>query len=175
MEKFTKLSGVAAPFTRINVDTDLIIPAEHLKTISRLGLGKYLFLSKGEEKSGGREKKYILANVTEAYIGAIYLEAGIDKAREVILSLWEKRIQNLNPDEHPKDGKTRLQEYLQSRRLALPQYDVVSITGKDHAQTFEVTCTIEELNHTTTGTGNSRRKAEQMAARLTLEKLEHAK
>ena len=92
----------------------------------------------------------------------------------MILSLWSARIDRLDPNEHPKDSKTRLQEYLQSRREPLPVYEVVGISGKDHAQTFEVSCTVAQLEKPVFGTGNSRRKAEQQAAKETLEKLEHA-
>lgn len=71
-----------------------------------------------------------------------------------------------------KDSKTRLQEYLQGRKLPLPSYEVISISGKDHAQIFEVSCTVTTLDKPVSASGNSRRKAEQEAARLTLETLD---
>ena len=138
------------------------------------GVGELLKLGQGELKSGGHRRSSILADAVEAILGAIYLDAGIDTVSKVILSLWSARIDRLDPNEHPKDSKTRLQEYLQSRREPLPVYEVVGISGKDHAQTFEVSCTVAQLEKPVFGTGNSRRKAEQQAAKETLEKLEHA-
>ena len=138
------------------------------------GVGELLKLGPGELKSGGHRRSSILADAVEAILGAIYLDAGIDTVSKVILSLWSARIDRLDPNEHPKDSKTRLQEYLQSRREPLPVYEVVGISGKDHAQTFEVSCTVAQLEKPVFGTGNSRRKAEQQAAKETLEKLEHA-
>ena len=138
------------------------------------GVGELLKLGQGELKSGGHRRSSILADAVEAILGAIYLDAGIDTVSKVILSLWSARIDRLDPNEHPKDSKTRLQEYLQSLREPLPVYEVVGISGKDHAQTFEVSCTVAQLEKPVFGTGNSRRKAEQQAAKETLEKLEHA-
>lgn len=136
-------------------------------------VGELLKLGQGELKSGGFRRSSILADAVEALLGAIYLEAGLETVQKVILSLWQKRINALDPNEHPKDNKTRLQEFLQSRKIPLPVYEVVNITGKDHDQTFEVTCSVETLDGIVTGVGNSRRKAEQQAAKLTLEKLEN--
>lgn len=135
-------------------------------------MGELLLLGPGELKSGGHRRSSILADAVEALLGAIYLDAGMDAVRGVISRLWESRIEQLDPNAHPKDSKTRLQEYLQGRKLPLPTYEVISITGKDHAQTFEVCCKVEGESDAVTATGNSRRKAEQEAARLTLEKLD---
>jgi ribonuclease-3 len=144
-------------------------------TLAELGreakVGELLKLGPGELKSGGNRRSSILADSMEALLGAIYLEAGIDTVETVILGLWKDRIAALNPNEHPKDAKTRLQEFLQSRRLGLPRYDVVEIVGKDHAQTFVVHCLVESLPEPVKGIGTSRRKAEQQAAEATLEKL----
>ncbi|WP_018982979.1 ribonuclease III [Salinimonas chungwhensis] len=137
-------------------------------------VGELLRLGQGELKSGGHRRSSILADAMEAILGAIYLDAGLETVRRVILSLWDSRIQALDPNEHPKDNKTRLQEFLQSRRVPLPVYEVVNITGKDHAQTFEVGCSVSEFDLTVTASGNSRRKAEQQAAKLMLEKVEDA-
>ncbi|QJR82098.1 ribonuclease III [Alteromonas pelagimontana] len=148
------------------------------ETLAELGreakVGDLLKLGQGELKSGGHRRGSILADAVEAILGAIYLDAGLETVRAVILTLWEKRIDALDPNEHPKDSKTRLQEYLQSRREALPVYDVVNISGKDHAQVFEISCMVNQLDEPMIGTGNSRRKAEQEAARMALEKLEDA-
>ena len=96
----------------------------------------------------------------------------MEQVRDVISRLWESRIEKLDPNAHPKDSKTRLQEYLQGRKLPLPTYEVMSISGKDHAQTFEVCCKVENLDTPVVAMVNSRRKAEQEAARMTLEKLD---
>ena len=90
----------------------------------------------------------------------------------VIQRLWQSRIAKLDPHAHPKDNKTRLQEFLQSRKLPLPSYDVTSVSGKDHDQTFEVVCHVGLLKEPVKGKGSSRRKAEQDAAQKTLEMLD---
>lgn len=144
-------------------------------TLAEIGkefqLGDLLYLGSGELKSGGFRRSSILADAVEAIIGAIYLESGIAKCEEIVLNWFEERINNLNPDLHLKDDKTRLQEYLQGKGLALPDYQVVEIGGKAHDQTFVVECKVVELAKPAIGRGNSRRKAEQHAARLILEKL----
>ena len=134
-------------------------------------VGELMNLGPGELKSGGHRRSSIIADAMEAIIGAIYLEAGLDQTEQVVLHLWKSRINKLDPNEHPKDAKTRLQEFLQSRKLPLPVYEVVKITGKDHAQTFVVHCQVANLNSPLEGVGSSRRKAEQQAANLALETL----
>ncbi len=134
-------------------------------------VGELMNLGPGELKSGGHRRSSIIADAMEAIIGAIYLEAGLAQTEEVVLHLWKSRINKLDPNEHPKDAKTRLQEFLQSRRLPLPLYEVVEITGKDHAQTFVVHCQVANLATPLEGVGSSRRKAEQQAAKLALETL----
>ncbi|MDC8832755.1 ribonuclease III [Alteromonas gilva] len=142
-------------------------------TLAELGreadVGQLLELGPGELKSGGHRRGSIIADAMEAIFGAIYLEAGLEITSEVILRLLQSRIKKLDPNEHPKDAKTRLQEYLQSRKLPLPVYEVVHISGQDHDQTFEVHCHIESMNKPMKGVGSSRRKAEQQAARTALE------
>jgi len=133
--------------------------------------GEYLRLGSGEMKSGGNRRSSTLADVVESVIGAVYLEAGIEAAQNTIHKLFSKRIEQLDPNVQIKDSKTQLQEYLQSRQLPLPIYEVVSITGKDHAQTFEVSCLAKPLNQALIGIGKSRRHAEQNAAAQTLEKI----
>ena len=146
-------------------------------TLAELGreadVGELLKLGPGELKSGGHRRSSIIADAMEAILGAIYLEAGLEATTEVILRLWQSRIDKLDPNEHPKDAKTRLQEFLQSRKLPLPVYEVVDISGKDHDQTFVVHCQIESLGKPMKGKGTSRRKAEQQAARNALEKLDN--
>jgi ribonuclease III len=144
-------------------------------TLAELGrefeLGDLLLLGPGELKSGGFRRSSILADAVEAIIGAIYLEAGLETCEKLLLAWFDTRLQKLNPNKHPKDDKTRLQEYLQGRKLPLPDYQVVEITGKSHDQHFVVQCTVENLSDSFLGKGNSRRRAEQHAARQVLEKL----
>jgi ribonuclease-3 len=125
-------------------------------------------------KSGGHRRASILADVVESLLGAIFLESGLEQTRQVILKLFKNRMSSLDPNAHPKDFKTQLQEYLQSRKLPLPVYEVIRIEGQDHAQTFTVSCTVESLTTKITGTGPSRRLAEQQAAEFAIAKIEEA-
>jgi ribonuclease-3 len=130
-----------------------------------LGLGEHLILGSGERKTGGHRRESILADALEAIFGAVYLDSGFDAAREIIDRVFEQRLAVLPDAEDLRDPKTRLQEWLQARKLSLPTYDLVSVTGKDHRQKFIVSCTVIELSQTTEGQSTSRRKAEQHAAR----------
>lgn len=134
-----------------------------------LGLGAYLRLGEGEIKSGGARRPSILADALEAIFGAIYLDGGFGKAEEVIVRLFDPLIGRLEPKRLSKDPKTRLQEYLQGRRLKLPTYTIVATEGEAHEQRFRVECAIPELGIRVTGEGTSRRRAEQEAARLAYE------
>lgn len=142
-----------------------LVKGETLAGIAReLDLGDYLLLGSGEMKSGGFRRDSILADAFEATLGAIYLDGGINAARAFIQRLYSERLENLSPDTVLKDPKTRLQEHLQSRRMPLPDYQVVSVTGEAHKQWFKVSCTVEGLSAPTTAEARSRRKAEQQAA-----------
>lgn len=127
-------------------------------------LGDYLNLGSGELRSGGHARSSILADGVEAIFAAIYLDGGYDLARQVILRIFAERLQGLNLEDHQKDPKTSLQELLQARKLELPSYEVTEVGGDPHDQTFNVTCRVAGLDQMTTGTGASRRKAEQDAA-----------
>lgn len=129
-----------------------------------LKLGDYLLLGEGELKSGGFRRPSILADALEAIIGAVYLDAGFVAAEQMIVSLYEPMLQKLDPKAITKDPKTQLQEYLQSRKIALPLYEVVAIRGEAHEQEFEVECVIPGLAVRSLGEGHSRRSAEQNAA-----------
>jgi ribonuclease III len=139
----------------------------------QLELGQYLRLGAGELRSGGHARESILADAVEAVLAALYLDGGIEVARAAIDGLLGTRLAALSPETQRKDAKTRLQEWLQARRLALPTYDVVDTSGEDHAQTFVVRCSVDALGRTTTAAGPSRRKAEQLAAERLLETLDH--
>lgn len=138
----------------------------------RLGLGDHLRLGEGEVKSGGRERPSILADALEALFGAVFLDGGFDTAHGLIAGLFEDRIAAIDPSLQGKDAKTALQEWLQSRRHALPDYRLLGVTGQAHAQTFEVECHIAALDLTTRGRGSSRKTAEQQAAQAALDRLQ---
>ena len=129
-----------------------------------LGVGEHLILGSGEKKSGGHRRSSILADTVEAIFAAVYLDAGFDAARKLIRRTYSKRIKDLPEGGELRDPKSRLQEYLQSRQLPLPDYRTVNVTGKAHKQSFEVSCTIIDPDLTTTGKGLTRRDAEQEAA-----------
>ena len=122
-------------------------------------------------KSGGHRRASILADAVEAILGAVYRESGFDTVKKVILQLFAPRIAQLDPNAHPKDSKTRLQEWLQARKLKLPEYAVETISGKDHNQTFEVSCQVQNQPTKTLGRAQSRRRAEQEAALKMLNRL----
>ena len=131
-----------------------------------LRLGDYLSLGEGELKSGGARRPSILSDALEAILGAVMLDGGFAAAHEVVQRIFNNMLTSVSPVTAGKDAKTLLQELLQRKRLALPQYAVAAIRGEAHDQEFEVECVIEHLNIRCTGTGSSRRRAEQEAAQL---------
>ncbi|AAU36975.1 MULTISPECIES: ribonuclease III [Basfia] len=135
-------------------------------------LGEYMALGHGELKSGGFRRESILADCVEAIIGAISLDSSLVSATQITLHWYEKLLREIKPGENQKDPKTRLQEYLQGHRLALPTYDVKDIKGEAHCQTFTIECHVPNLDRTFIGVGSSRRKAEQAAAEQILTALE---
>lgn len=150
-----------------------LVREERLHEIAAgLALGDYLRLGEGELKSGGFRRPSILADGLEALIGAVFLDGGFESARDVVLRLYRPLIESAEPSAVEKDPKTQLQEWLQSRRYALPQYSVVATRGAAHEQRFEVECLVRELDLRTVGTGTSRRLAEQEAARAAYDKLQ---
>ncbi|MDT0595807.1 ribonuclease III [Glaciecola petra] len=149
-----------------------LVKGATLAEIAReLSLGELIKLGPGELKSGGQRRDSILADAVEAILGAVYLDANLDAVYKVIDILFSERLKALDPNLQIKDNKTRLQEYLQSRQIDLPEYEVVNISGKDHSQTFTVECRIKKLALLQKGVGRSRRIAEQEAAKLILENL----
>ncbi len=136
-----------------------------------LNIGDALKLGEGELKSAGWRRPSILADALEAIIGAVYVDGGFLAAEASVLKLYEERLAIIDPKIIDKDAKSQLQEYLQGKKMDLPNYNVVSIEGEAHAQTFKMECVIEKLNITTVGEGSSRRVAEQQAAQLALEKI----
>lgn len=135
-------------------------------------LGEYLRLGPGELKSGGFRRESILSDTVEAIIGAVYLDTGLEAVRELILRWYQVRLEEIRPGDRQKDPKTRLQEYLQGRRLPLPVYQVMQVRGEAHDQEFTIHCSVEGMAQPVVGVGSSRRKAEQAAADLALKQLE---
>ncbi len=147
-----------------------LVKGETLALLAKdLELGEYLSLGQGEMKSGGFRRQSILADAFEAIIGAVYLDGGFEEAKALLLRLFAERLETISPNVTIKDPKTRLQEYLQGRKKALPVYALVSLEGEAHEQQFIISCQIEGLEQVTEGRGSSRRKAEQTAAQAFLE------
>jgi ribonuclease III len=150
-----------------------LVRRETLAEISReIDLGGQVRLGSGETRTGGHQRSSILANALEALIGAIYLDGGMPEAERVVLALFATRLLELPGDEELTDPKTRLQEWLQARGLPPPRYDLRSVQGAAHEQKFEVVCEVDAFHLAASGTGNSRRSAEQTAADATLRTLE---
>ena len=139
---------------------------------TELGIGDHLILGPGEKKSGGHRRTSILADALEAIFGAVYLDSGFDEAQRIIHNAFADRLVEIPDSAEQRDPKTRLQELVQSRRIALPDYQVEKVDGKAHMQTFSVRCTIGELDASTTGQGTTRRDAEQESAAHMLTLLE---
>jgi ribonuclease III len=135
----------------------------------QFAIGERLLLGEGEVKSGGARRPSMLADAVEAIVGAAFLDGGFEAARRVVRALMGEALDTIDPAVSGKDPKTMLQEYLQARRLALPQYSVVATRGDAHEQQFQVECAVPELGIRTRGEGASRRSAEQEAARQAYE------
>ena len=142
-----------------------LVKKESLARLARdLGLGDFLHLGAGELRSGGQSRDSILADALEALFAAIYLDGGYGATRETVLRLFRPSLESLPANAREKDPKTRLQEWLQSRRLPLPDYRIEQVSGRQHEQLFIVECRVDGLGLSSRGRGGSRRKAEQDAA-----------
>ena len=135
----------------------------------KLDIPSCLKLGEGELKSGGQRRPSILADALEALIGAVFLDAGYEAAEKLVHGLFENVEINPSLLAAAKDPKTELQEWLQGRKLQLPQYSVVATSGAAHRQIFDVACDIPELSLSQHGSGPSRRAGEQAAAAAMLE------
>lgn len=129
-----------------------------------IGLPEMLRLGEGEARSGGRNRPSMLADALEAVIGAVYLDAGFDKADQLVRRLFKDVEVNPQMQAIGKDPKTELQEWLQGRKMRIPSYRVVATLGAAHMQTFDVECEISEIGRAERGIGCSRRAGEQAAA-----------
>jgi ribonuclease-3 len=139
-----------------------------------IGIGPMLRLGSGELRSGGYRRESILADATEALFGAVFMEGGMEAARALVLQLYARSLDELQPEAELKDPKTLLQELLQGRGESLPAYTLEAAEGEPHEQVFTVCCEVqlsmgEELK--ARGTGSSRRRAEQEAAGQVLAQL----
>ncbi|KGP63041.1 ribonuclease III [Legionella norrlandica] len=150
-----------------------LVKGEMLAEIAKeIELGDYLFLGQGELRSGGFRRASILADALEAVLAAIYLDGGMSAAKQAILNLYSSRLDDPDLNYSIKDAKTQLQEFLQASKYALPEYNLIKIEGDEHDQIFYVTCSVEGISHISNGKGPNRRKAEQLAAKAMLERLQ---
>jgi len=149
----------------------LLVNQTSLAAIAQeLGLGDWLILGPGELKSGGFRRDSILSDALEAVVGALLEDQGIEACERWVLGLFKTQLAVLEGGV-TKDPKTRLQEFLQARGLPLPRYELISVHGAPHAQTFEIACHVELLPEVSVGKGSSRKRAEQEAAAFALAKL----
>jgi ribonuclease III len=135
---------------------------------AEMGIGDWLVLARSEEEGGGRSNPAILADALEAVIGALHLDGGLPTAAAFIRANWEQRLAEMRGP--PRDAKTALQEWTQSRGLGLPDYRVTGTSGPAHAPTFEVAVALADVG-SATASGGSKRAAEQAAAEQLLARL----
>lgn len=150
-----------------------LVRQDTLASVARdLKLGDYLRLGPGELKSGGYRRDSILADTVEALLGAIYQDCNDMRVCAARIEAWlGSRLEEAGQEAVIKDSKSRLQEYLQGRRLALPAYTVTAVDGEAHNQSFQVRCEVPGLPSPTVGSGLTRRHAEQDAAAQALQLL----
>ena len=161
----TATEGQLAP--RLNA----LVRGDTCAEIARqIGLGEVMKLGRSEMMTGGRRKDALLGDAMEAVIAAVYLDAGFEAARDLILRLWGKRIDAVDDD--ARDAKTSLQEWAQSRGMTPPRYEVADRSGPDHAPHFRITVTLDDgRTAQASGTG-TKRAIEQAAAQAMLDGLD---
>lgn len=140
------------------------------KCAEKIGLHNYLFLGKGEEHTGGRNRPSIMADAMEALIAALYLDAGFEKTRDFVLSLLSDEIKYVLSGNYISDYKTELQEYIQGSTKQNIEYELISESGPDHNKIFEM-CVLLDSNEVAKGTGRTKKDAQQNAAKETLIRL----
>jgi len=149
-----------------------LVKGEMLAEIAlELELGDYLILGQGELKSGGFRRASTLADALEAIFAAVFFDGGFDAAKHVILKLFRTRLNDPDLNDTLKDPKTQLQEYLQAKKLTLPEYLLTKVVGEEHEQMFYVKCDV--AGRATHGHAETRRKAEQIAAKQMLQALKN--
>ncbi len=149
-----------------------IVRTESLGIVGKkLSLGKYLYLSKGEEQGEGRENINLLADCFEALVGAIFIDQGFDSAYDFVLKfLFEKKLEKIVKEKLYLSPKSRLQENVQSRHKILPTYTLIEESGPEHKKTFRVSVSVLE-DVLATGEGTSKKMAEENAAKKALENM----
>ncbi len=170
-KKFPKASE--GELTRLRAS---LVKGEKLAEIGRdIQLANEIKLGTGELKSGGWRRDSILANTLEALIGAVYLDSDIESCRNVILNLYQSHLENIDPADIKKDAKSRLQEYLQSRKHNIPDYEIIDEHGSSHQPEFTVSCKIDLFDEAVIAKGKSKRRAEQAVAEKIIAILESRK
>ena len=139
------------------------------RTARDIGLGTYIRLGKGEERSGGRRRDSILACAMEAIVGAVYIDGGYSAAQVCVKKLWKEKITNAFTLKYDVDYKTKLQELTQSLYKTAPEYKLSGMSGPSHKKVFKVTVSV--LKEQSIATGNNKKGAEQKAAKKLFEKL----
>lgn len=158
-----------------NIRAHLVKETTLHKIAKVLDLQNYLVISYGERKNQGAKRAGILADTVEAIIAAVFLDSNFEVVKQVILTLYHDELQKINDasfkivTEAVKDPKSRLQEHLQAMNQSIPEYEIVAIEGQDHAQVFKIACHAQTF--TTIAEGTSKKRAEQNAAQLMLEKI----
>ena len=148
-----------------------LVKGETCAAIAReIGLGDVLKLGRSEMLSGGRRKEALLADAMEAVLAAIYLDAGLEAARTVILRLWAERLKNVDQD--ARDAKTALQEWAQANGMTPPRYVQTARTGPDHAPEFEITVRLDDGREAVATGKGTKRSIEQAAAQALLDRIE---
>lgn len=149
-----------------------LVKGETLAQIAQqVELGNYLILGQGELKSGGFRRASILADALEAIFAAVFLDADFYAAQQVILKLYDAYLSDPMLHFNLKDYKTQLQEQLQAKKYTLPTYTLIKVIGEEHEQIFHITCEVTQLKLIAQGEGDTRRKAEQLAAKALLQQL----
>jgi ribonuclease-3 len=133
----------------------------------RLELGRYMFMGRGEERSGGRERPALLADAFEALLGAVYLDAGLEEARRVALQQLADIIEEVKTGQTVRDYKTDLQEMLQRKSADPIQYSIIDEEGPDHDKTFTA-AVVYQGKRLGWGRGRTKKEAEQQAAKMAL-------
>jgi len=169
-EYLFKHFGEYAEGSLAKIKSAVVSEATLSKVALELKLGEYIFMGRGEENNGGRERPSILANTLEAVIGAYYLDTGLKECRKFILDHLKSDIERIDGLTYLRDPKTTLQEYVQKKYKDRPVYEVISEKGPDHSKIFEVNLLIAG-RIIARGEGSSKRKAEMSAAREALKRI----
>jgi ribonuclease-3 len=169
-ELYARFPGIAeGELSRLRAS---LVREAALAAVARaIGLSGFLCLGEGELSSGGADRPSILADALEATYGAVFLDGGYEAVRTSVRRTFGEALEKLDAGEPAKDAKTSLQELLQGRRQKLPEYKVIATTGAAHRQVFEVECFAAGLGLRATGSGSSRRLAEQQAAAKLLKQI----